>query len=109
MKYTIEISSVITPRGLELDELYDKLGFPGDHCSRPNYYGTAMVTVSVSREFAQKHRELFFKPCKTAISVNYRKLLSTDFEDWGSHGMVLSADAMTEDRLDTLINCKLNS
>lgn len=74
-------------RGLLLLREYMRLEFPSEH--QPNLFGSFATTIDIPESVAVRHPDHFeFKSSVTA-SVDSSHTQPSDWEDWGSAGMML--------------------
>ena len=101
MKFTLTAKVVSDLKGLELDDEYDRLGFED---KRPATFPHKQVVIEVDKEFVKQNRELFKEGNDAVIYIDSSKTEKSDWEDWGSAGMMLSRETMSESRVIELKN-----
>jgi hypothetical protein len=97
MKFKINVIVTSPKEGLALLTEYERLEFPENH--RNNKLQRFVLGVNVSKEFAKNHHEIFNDIGSVTLEIDSSRTRSSDYEDWGSAGMVLSQDRVTEERI----------
>lgn len=99
MEFKVKLFIGSQKKGVELDDEYDRLGFPEINTTtvRPQKLSRSL-TVPVSKEFARRHPQIFDGALGT-VHADITRTSKEDWEDWGSGGVMLSRDAIDEKRL----------
>ena len=98
MKFKVKICVTSAKTGIDLADEYARLGFE----KQPKEFGTRRVTVDVPVEFARRHRTAFTGDT-AFVSLDAGETQPGDWEDWGSAGHVLKAEAFPQERISALL------
>lgn len=99
MKFQVAICVTSGKTGIELADEYERLGF----AKQPAQFGMRRLNVDVPVEFARAHRAAFIDDT-AVVNLDAAQTQPSDWEDWGSAGHMLRADAFDIDRLGALLD-----